>query len=311
LSRGTRIRADLALVLVTVFWGVTFPLIRSALADVGPHQFIGWRFVLATVAFLPLVVLDPGARAGLRRAVRPGLLLGLIAWSSYAAQTIGLQTVPAGRAAFITGTAVILVPLMAPLFRAGRPTVVDFVAAVVAAAGLYLLTGAGATSGAGFGVGDLWVLTCALGYSTYLLVLQRVLRLEHHPTSLAFTQVATIGLIGATVLGVRGNVAIEFSAEVLRALVFCALVATVGTFWLQTRFQGATTPQRASLIFSLEPVFATFFAWWLLGEILSPLGALGAALVLGAVVASETWTVRRTHRSEAMAGQGGVTPVDS
>ncbi|HKK71032.1 MAG TPA: DMT family transporter [Candidatus Krumholzibacteria bacterium] len=311
MNRETRIRADLALVLVTIFWGVTFPLIRSALADVGPHQFIGWRFALGTAAFLPLVVLDPGARAGLRRALLPGALLGLIAWSSYVSQTIGLQTVPAGRAAFITGTAVIIVPLLAPVFRAGRPTAVDFAAAVVAAGGLYLLTGAGATGVSGFGVGDLWVLACALGYSTYVLVLQRVLTVEHHPTSLAFTQVATIGLIGVAVLGVRGNVAIELSGDVVRALGFCALVATVGTFWLQTRFQGSTTPQRASLIFSLEPVFATFFAWWLLSEVLTPLGALGAALILAAVIASETWTGRRTHRSDATAGQGGVTPVDS
>ena len=310
MNQPRRLRADLALVLVTVFWGVTFPLIRSALADVGPSQFIGWRFALATLAFLPFVLLDAEARRGLRRAWKPGALLGMLAWTSYVTQTIGLQTVPAGRAAFITGTSVILVPLLAPAFRAGRPGRVDVVAAAVAAAGLFLLTGDG--SGAvGIGTGDLWVLGCALSYSIYILVLQRVLAAPHHATSLAFAQVATIGVVGVTVLALRGGVTIDPTPEVLRALLFCALVATVGTFWLQTRFQGASTPQRTALIFSLEPVFATLFAWWLLGELLTPLGGVGAALILAAVVGSELATARKLRRREDASGQEATRSVDS
>lgn len=285
-------RADLALVVVSLLWGVTFPLIRSALGDLDPFQFVGWRFFLATLAFLPLVLLHPTARARLRPAVLPGLLLGALAWASYMTQTVGLQTVGAGRAAFITGTSVILVPLMSPLFRAGRPHGRDYLAAVVATVGLYFLTlgeeeGGGSAMRWSLSGGDLWILACAVSYAVYIHVLQKVLARSPHEISLAFTQVAGIGLLAVTLLGARGNVLIPLTPEVLVALGVCAILATVGTFWLQTRYQGRSTPQRVALIFSLEPVFATGFAWWLLGETLGPEGALGAVLILGAVVGVE------------------------
>ena len=289
----SRRRADLALVVVTLLWGVTFPLIRSALADVGPHQFVGWRFSIAVVAFLPLILVHPEARRGLRKALVPGLLLGVLAWSSYLSQTIGLQTVPAGRAAFITGTSVILVPLLAPLFRAGRPSSLDLAAALVATAGLYLLTGGMSADRQGLGTGDLWVLGCAVGYSIYIHGLQKTLRFEHHEVSLAFTQILGIFVCGAGVMAATGDVRIPLTRDVMVGLGVCALLATVGTFWLQTRYQGRTTPQRVALIFSLEPVFATGFAWWLLGETLDLPGALGAALIMAAVLAAEFLSARR------------------
>lgn len=286
-------RAEFAMVLVSLLWGITFPLIRAALEDIGPHQFVGWRFGLAVVAFLPLVTLHPEARAALRPALLPGLLLGLIAWTSYTSQTIGLQTVPAGRAAFITGLAVVLVPLLSPVFRAGRPTAIDVLAAGVATLGLFLLTD-GAQPGAGIGVGDVWLLGCALSYAVYIHVLQKVLRRRHQELSLAFTQILGIFLAAMLPLMATGGLHIELTLAVFAALAVCALLATVGTFWLQTRYQGRTTPQRVALIFTLEPVFATGFAWWLLGETLGARGALGGVLVLVAVVGAEFLGARKT-----------------
>ncbi len=285
-----RHRADLALILVSLSWGVTFPLIRSALETLSPAQFVAGRFTLAVFAFLPLLLPSPAARAGLRRALLPGALLGAIAWASYTAQTLGLQTVPAGRAAFVTGTNVILVPLIAPLFRSGRPGGVDLAAAALATAGLYLLTLGGevGAGGAGLAVGDLWVFACALLYAVYIHVLSRVLRQGHEATSLAFAQVLAIAVCGGlAAAAVRAPLRLDLPAPVWVALLVCALLATVGTFWLQTRFQGETTPQRVALIFALEPVFATGFAWWLLGEGVSWTMVAGAILVLGAVLGAE------------------------
>lgn len=284
---NARLRADLALVLVSIFWGVTFPLIRGAMEQLTPIQFVGWRFTLALLAFLPLVLASRDARRSLVSLAGPGLLLGLIAGLSYFTQTWGLQTVPAGRAAFITALNVVIVPLLAPLFRAGRPSALDFTAALIATGGLYLMTVGEEGFGAGLGTGDLWVLTCATSYAVYLLVLQRVLRTERNAIALAFAQIAAIALIADVFLAASGTVRIPLSAWVLAALIFCATLATVATFWLQARFQGHTTAQRAALVFALEPVFATAFAWMLLGETIGWIGALGGVLVLGAVVGVE------------------------
>ncbi len=114
-------RADLAMLLVTLFWGLTFPLIRSAVSTLEPLVFVGFRFSLALLVFLPLVLFNAKARSGLRAAAVPGLILGALAGGGYITQTLGLTTVGAGRAAFITGLSVILVPLLSPVFRA-RPS---------------------------------------------------------------------------------------------------------------------------------------------------------------------------------------------
>ncbi len=286
-----RHRADLAMVGVSLLWGITFPLIRTAVEELSPYSFVAYRFGLATLAFLPLVVLSQGARRGIRAALWPGLYLGALAWASYLAQTIGLQTVPAGRAAFITGTSVIMVPLLSPLFAAGRPARVDLVAALIALSGLYLLTSAPGTFS--ISPGDLWVLACAALYAVYIHALQKVLRRPLHGTSLAFVQVAAIAACGWVVVPWKGLQGLgTISSDTWTALVVCALLATVGTFWLQTRFQRQTTPERVALIFSLEPVFATLFSYWLLGETLTKLGALGAALILLAVIGVEWWARR-------------------
>ena len=200
--RARRRRADLALLVVAAIWGLTFPLIRAAVQDLDPFVFVPARFGLATVAFLPAFVLSATARAGLRRALLPGVGLGALAWTSYLAQTVGLQAIPAGRAAFITGTAVIMVPLLSPLFSAGRPGRRDLGAAALATAGLYLLT---APSGDGFSTGDGLVLYCAAAYAAYIHLLQRTLRHSHEPVALAFVQVATITACSLATLPVMGG----------------------------------------------------------------------------------------------------------
>lgn len=293
---SARHRADLALLGVAFLWGITFPLIRGALESLSPHNFVAWRFSLATVAFLPLVLARPGSRAALGRALWPGLWLGALAWSSYFTQTIGLQTVEAGRAAFITGTSVIMVPFLSPVFRAGRPTRVDVAAAGLATFGLFLLTGP--TGGGGFTVGDAWILLCALTYTIYIHALQKVLRNAHGPMALAFTQVLGIGVAAWIAFPFAHEPLVVPGGQALVAILICALLATVGTFWLQTRFQGRTTPERVALLFSMEPVFATMFAYLLLGEVLAPLGFVGGFLILVAVVGVELLGAKRPAGSD-------------
>jgi len=279
-----RRRADIALLVVAALWGLTFPLIRSAVQDLDPFVFVPARFGLASIAFLPAFFVSPAARRGLRDALLPGAALGALAWTSYLTQTIGLQTIQAGRAAFITGTAVLMVPLLSPLFRAGRPTARDFGGAALATGGLYLLT---APTGVGFSAGDGLVLFCAASYAVYIHLLQKVLRRRHDPVALAFTQVATITACSLVALPLLGSGGSQWTASAWTGVAFCALFATAGTFFLQTRFQGETTPQRAALVFSMEPVFAALFAYFLLAETLPLTGALGAGLILAAVLGVE------------------------
>ena len=282
------------LCLVTALWGLTFPLIRISVRALSPGQFVAVRFALASLLFLPLLARVKGLKAQLRRLWPAGALLGFIAWTSYQSQTIGLRTVAAGRGGFITGMSVVLVPLLAPLFGAERPKLREWVSTAGALLGLYLLTDPFGAEQSRTLVGDLWILICAIGVAIYILLLPRLHNSEKNPdpTTLSFLQIAVVAAIALLALLTNEppwRVPIAASPGAWIGLGFCASFATVGTFLLQTRFQPDTTPQRAALIFALEPVFASVFGYWILGETFSARGYLGAATTLAAVVLLEVW----------------------
>src|SRR4051812_35614381 len=95
--------ADVGLLAVAVLWGLTFPLIRMALQEIDPLCFVAYRFALATFVFLPFILLNPLLRRETWRALPVGISLGVVASGLFILQTLGLQTVPSPRAAFITG----------------------------------------------------------------------------------------------------------------------------------------------------------------------------------------------------------------
>ncbi len=299
---------------MTLVWGLTFPLLRLALREVAPLQFVAARFCAATLAFLPIVFLRARARRALRAVLWSGLWLGALSYLCYLAQTIGLQTVPAGRAAFLTGLNVILVPVLAPLFRAGRPSRLDIAGAALATVGMFVLTQPQQPGAAGrLQTGDLWILSCAVTFAVYIHLLQRTLRRGPDVDALAFLQVLGVGLCAlAPVLTGRSDhwrPPGSWSAALWVAVLVCAVPATVGTFWLQTRYQGQTTPQRAALIFALEPVFATAFAFAILRETLTARQTLGAAIILAAILLVELWRTSPAAPSAAQAAADAGRPA--
>lgn len=272
------------MLLVTFFWGLTFPFIRAAVRDLHPFVFVAARFALALLVFLPFVLASRRIRGGLRSVLLAGVVLGVLAWGGYLTQTMGLKTVSAGRAAFITGLSVILVPLLSPVFRAGRPKALEIVAAVVAAFGLFLLTD---PRGEGITTGDLLVLACAGIYAVYIHVLQIFLKRKPNAFSLTFVQIASVTALAFLALPLVEVGQQHFTPMAWGALLFTATFATGGTFWLQANYQSRTSPQRVALIFSMEPVFATLFAYLLLGETLNRMGQAGAFLIFVSVLGVE------------------------
>src|SRR3954447_26083861 len=105
-----RLRADLALIGVTVIWGTTFVVVKAALADISTFAFLALRFAVAAVA-LGLVY-----RLAIRRnAIVPGLLAGTLLFTAYVFQTLGLELTTPSKSAFLTGLAIPMVPLASSL----------------------------------------------------------------------------------------------------------------------------------------------------------------------------------------------------
>lgn len=268
--------------MVTMIWGTTFPLVKTLSETLSAPTIVTVRFLVAAV------VLAPWLRRLTWPKVRDGMILGLVSFASYATQTIGLQTVSGGRAAFVTALNVIMIPLVLP-FLGRRVHRLVLVAAGLAMLGVGLLSW---DNGAlRFSVGDLWVLSCAVAYAAYVLLLERFAP-RYDVLEFSAVQITTVGLLGAGWLSIYGpgdNLRSLSTSSVgtWSTLVYLGVVAVVVSTLLQTHAQRSVPAPAAAVVYSLEPVFgaAASFVWR--GERLAPIGFVGGALVIVAMVVSQ------------------------
>ncbi len=266
----------LSLVLVTLIWGSTFVVVKEALDTIPVPLLLAVRFTLAAL-MLAWARWD-------RRAVVPALVLGLLSFAGFATQTAGLTVTSASNAAFITGLSVILTPIVARVWLKRALSGRIYLAAVVALAGLALMTlreGVESING-----GDILVLSTALCYALYIVYLGEVAG-KVRGTSLAMMQhLPMAGLAWLWAAPQVGKLA-TVPVETYLAIAYLAVVATALVAILQTYAQRVVPAHLTALIFVLEPVFAAGFAAVLIGERLGALGWIGAGLILVAMLVAE------------------------
>ncbi len=279
----------ITLIGITVVWGTTFVVVKGSLETIPVPLLLALRFSLAAACFA-FVRFD-------RRALAPALWLGLLAFAGFATQTLGLSITTASRSAFITGFAVVLTPLVAAVWFRQRIAPRVYLASVVALAGLALLTLRGGQE-QGVNAGDLWTLLTALSYALYIVYLGQVAG-RANVASLAGMQHVPMAVLAwlwaAPQLGDLAHVPLG----TYLAIAYLALVATALVAWLQTYAQRVVPAPVAAIIFVLEPVFASLFAWWLVGEVLGPVGWAGGALVIVAMLIAELRVRARGGRTRA------------
>ncbi len=283
-----RLQADLWLAFCSLIWGATFVVVKSALADASVFVFLLLRFALAAVT-LALIY-----RSAVRRMDRATLLAGAaIGWfmfSGYALQTIGLQYTTPSKAAFITGTSVVMVPVLHALISRRRAGAWVWAGAIAALVGLYFLT----VPKAGLGdlnKGDLWVFGAAILWAFHILLVGHYSP-RHSVGALTFMQVAVSAGLTAIFLPVVWKTGLEsprvaWTPNLISAVLITAFGATAIAFSIQVWAQRFTTPAHVAILFSLEPVFAALTSFVVYGQWLSGRAILGAALVLAGILAAE------------------------
>ena len=286
----------LLLIVVTCIWGSTFSVVKTLGEHLEPQVLIAWRFLIGTLATLPLLLWRRGAARPVSEKPRSlwqdGLLIGAWLIVGYGTQTIALQTTSANRAAFITALSVVLVPLWQSLV-ARRPLGAALWSAVtLAVAGLGLLS----WEGGALVIGDAWALGCAVSYAGFILTLERTAR--HHP-ALPFTllQLATVSALAWGWALLSGS-ALRPAASDWPGLIYLGLFATTVTTLLQTTGQRWVSATEASLIYALEPVTASIFSFFLIGERVGLRGFVGGGLVVIATLLSQ-WGLGAPRKAEA------------
>ena len=279
-------KADALLVLAAVIWGCAFVAQRMGMEHVGPFTFNGVRFALGALVLVPFSIKKsrrPGA-ASRKTVLLGGLLAGCVLFTGASLQQIGLVYTTAGKAGFITGLYVIIVPILGLLWRQ-YPLAGEWMGAVLACVGLYLLS---VTEGLSFAPGDLWVVMGAVAWSVHVLIIGW-LSPKMNPVRLACIQFAVCSVFSCAV-------SLAFEHTTLEALWAAALPIAYGGFMsvgvaytLQVVAQSTAPPTHAAIILSMEAPFAALAGWVILSEVLTLRPLVGCGLMLAGMMLAQLW----------------------
>jgi drug/metabolite transporter (DMT)-like permease len=284
--------AELALVGIAAVWGLTFVMVQDAIALMPAMTFLAYRFLIA--AGIVALIFHRKVRTLSSAGWKAGALMGLFLTSGYIAQTLGLERTSASNAGFITGLMVVLTPVFGALLLKqgiGRPA---WIAALVSAVGLFMLSTSGGT-GEGRLTGDALVFLCACSFALHILVTARAVR-KHDVLGLLIVQLGLCGTFCFVAAAAAGDLQLPSSSVEWNALLVTAFIASAIGFFVQTYAQQHASPARTALILASEPAFAGFFAYLLNDETRSAVGWSGAGLIVLAIVGVELLPHLRSSR---------------
>lgn len=282
-----RLRGILALLLVTLVWGTTFP----AMKDLSVHFSAIWivviRFSIGGLLLSPFLL-----RAKPRDFVAGGIL-GVTLFICYMLQLTGLTLTSSNRNAFITGLNVLVVPLLG-LAMGKIPERKIVVAIMLAIGGLFALCWDG---GSGWGLGDNLALIGAFCFGIYIKLLEVMSRKASNVMALTAIQIAVVALCAATWLvgwelpahPMDWSQFFAHSTGDFVNLLYLAVIATASIISLQTWGQRHASANEAAVIYAFEPACAAIAAYFWLGETMALRGIIGALLLIAGMIVSQ-WT---------------------
>lgn len=275
--------------LATLIWGSTFVAQSVGMDYIGPFTFQAVRCGLAVIGLLP-VIYATDKRAG--RSFRKewankqlwvgGLLCAVPLFLAANLQQLGIVSTSAGKSAFLTAMYIVIVPILG-LFVGRKPSPMVPISVALAVVGLYLLSCVGVTS---IQIGDIYLLLCALMFAVQILFVDRfapsvdALRLNCLQAGFCAAASGIVALFVETVT-------LPNLLDCWLPLCYAGFLSMGAAYSLQIIGQKRMEPAAASLIMSLESVFAVLFGWLLLKETMTSWEAIGCVLVFLAVILSQ------------------------
>jgi len=294
----TPVMAFWALILVNLIWGIGFVVVDDAIEVMPVNTFNAFRFGLATLALLPLLLFmkkqdQCEQNYSNKQLFIAGFGFGLLLFLGFSLQTQGLLYTSVSNTGFITGMCVPLVPIIGFLLFKIKVGKEVWLSVLTASIGLYFLTMGDKLE---FNKGDVLVAISAICYACHISFLARFGgRFAIIPLSiLQLAAVAVYSTLAALyeMNSVSSDIYISLleqinNKNVIGAILYSALLASAFAYWAQTSSQRLIEPHKVALIFALEPIFAHIAAYFILDEHLGVKGWIGASLIIAGMLYSE------------------------
>ena len=290
-----KMRGNLILLLTALIWGTAFVAQSAGMEHVQPFTYNGVRTLIGGLVLIPVIFLfdrlkpadqrpSPDEQKEIRRnSLIGGAACGVVLCVASSFQQFGISMTTAGKAGFITALYIVIVPLLGVFIKKKIPKI-TWLCVGIAVVGFYLLC---VKEGFSVSAGDLLVLCCAFFFSIHIMVIDYFNGKQVDGVRMSCIQFLVAGLISLVLMLVFEQPSLENLWAAKCSILYAGVLSCGVAYTLQILGQRDTEPTTATLILSLESVFAALSGWALLHETLSFKELAGCALVFAAVILAQ------------------------
>lgn len=290
-----KMRGNLMLLITALIWGTAFVAQSAGMEYVEPFTYNGVRTLIGGIVLIPVIALfdrirpegkkpSPEEQRAIRKSsLIGGALCGIFLFVASSFQQYGISMTTAGKAGFITALYIVIVPLMGVFIRKKIPRII-WLCVAIAVAGFYLLC---VKEGFSVSTGDLLVLCCAVFFSLHIMCVDHFGAKNVDGVRMSCVQFLVAGLISLIPMFLFEQPTWESLWAARGTILYTGVMSCGVAYTLQILGQRDTDPTTATLLMSLESVFAALSGWLLLHESLSIKELLGCALVFAAVILAQ------------------------
>lgn len=280
-------KSTFLLFLTAIIWGFAFVAQRVGAEFVGAFTFNGIRFILGSLSLIPVIMIfekEKFDKNKFKKTLLTAVLAGVVLFIASTLQQFGIvYTGSAGKAGFLTGLYIVLVPLIR--FIGGKKTsVLTFIGAIFAVAGLFFLciTGDKLT----FGVGDIVLIIGAFFWAGHILIVDKFV---NNVSTLKFSMIQFLvcGLLSMAFAIGTENIELSAIKSAGIPILYGGLMSVGVAYTCQILGQKDADPTFASIVFSTESVFSAIGGAIILNEIMSSRGYLGCVLIFIGIILSQ------------------------
>jgi len=273
-----RLLAKLGLIVTTAIWGSTFLLVQESLdGGTTPFTFIFFRFLFAAIIIIPFLSLNANDAEKVgsslntfnRNEIFFGFLCGFLLYAGYVFQTYGLIFTLETKSAFITGTSVLIVPIIVFIYKRQKMSYKLIISILVVLLGLYLFQEPGKVTGANINnfaeksvpnIGDVLTFGCAIFFAMHIVAQSDAVQNKINLMRFLIIQFLTVSILsGLSTLFTEGFIA-NYDSQLLISLIINGIFASTIAIFIMVWAQKILSASETAIIFSLEPIFALIFS---------------------------------------------------